>query len=145
MDRHLVAVEVRVERGTDERMQLDRAALDEDRLKRLNAQTVQRRRAVEHDGMVLDDLLEHTPDLGRAAFDHALCALDVLREAALDELLHHKRLEELQRHFLRKTALVHLEFRTDDDDRTAGIVDALAEKVLTEASLLAAQHVGQRL
>jgi len=37
VNRHLVAVEVRVERGTYERMQLDRATLDEDRLKRLNA------------------------------------------------------------------------------------------------------------
>ncbi len=34
---------------------------------------------------------------------------------------------------------------TDDDHRTAGIVDALAEQVLAEAALLALQHVGQRL
>ena len=76
--------------------------------------------------MVLDDLLEHAPDLGHAALDHALCALDVLRKAALDELFHHERLEQLERHFLRQTALIHFEVRTDDDNRTAGIVDALA-------------------
>ena len=35
--------------------------------------------------------------------------------------------------------------RAHDDDRTAGIVDALAEQVLTEAALLALQHVGERL
>ena len=46
MNGHLVAVEVRVERGADERVQLDGAALDQHRLKRLNTQTVQRRRAV---------------------------------------------------------------------------------------------------
>ena len=34
---------------------------------------------------------------------------------------------------------------TDDDDRTARVVDALAEQVLTEAALLALEHVGQRL
>ena len=43
MHSHLVAVEVRVERGADERMQLNGAALNEDRLKRLTAQAVQRR------------------------------------------------------------------------------------------------------
>src|SRR5687767_5145651 len=56
-----------------------------------------------------------------------------------------ERLEELERHRLRKTALVQLELRADDDHRTARIIDALAEQVLTEPALLALQHVGQRL
>ena len=43
---HLVAVEVGVERGADQWMQLDRLAFDQHRLKRLNAETMQRRRAV---------------------------------------------------------------------------------------------------
>ena len=46
---------------------------------------------------------------------------------------------------LRQAALVQLELRADDDDRTARVVDALAEQVLTEAALLALEHVGQRL
>src|SRR6185312_11915854 len=33
----------------------------------------------------------------------------------------------------------------DDDDRTARVVDALAEQVLTEAALLALEGVGERL
>ena len=33
----------------------------------------------------------------------------------------------------------------NDDDRTARIVDALAEQVLAEAPMLALEHVGQRL
>src|SRR5207249_7646230 len=45
--RHLVAVEVGVERGADQRMDLDRLALDQDRLERLDAETVERRGAVE--------------------------------------------------------------------------------------------------
>ena len=44
---HLVAVEVGVERRADERVQLDRLALDEHRLERLDAEAVQRRRAVQ--------------------------------------------------------------------------------------------------
>src|SRR4029450_4943893 len=56
-----------------------------------------------------------------------------------------ERLEQLQRHLLGKTALVQLELGTDDDHRTAGIVDSLAEQVLTEPALLALEHVGERL
>ena len=40
---------------------------------------------------------------------------------------------------------MQLQFRADDDDRTARIIDALAEQVLAEAALLAFEHVGQRL
>ena len=47
VDGHLVAVEVGVERRADERVQLDRLALDEHRLERLDAEAVQRRRAVQ--------------------------------------------------------------------------------------------------
>ena len=44
-----------------------------------------------------------------------------------------------------QTALVQLELRPDHDDRTARVVDPLAEQVLAEPALLALQHVGQRL
>ena len=74
VDSHLVAVEVGVVRGTDQRMQLERAALNEDRLERLNAQTVQRRCAVEQHGVLLDDDFERVPNLGALLVDHLLCA-----------------------------------------------------------------------
>jgi hypothetical protein len=67
----------------------------------------------------------------------------MLCKPVLDELLHDERLEQLERHFLGQTALVQLQLRTDDDNRTAGIVDALAEQVLAETALLALEHVGQ--
>ncbi len=142
---HLVAVEVRVERGGDQRRDADGLALHEHRLEGLDAQTMQRRRAVEHDGMLRDDLFEDIPDFLLAALDHALGALDVLRVLEVHEPLHHERLEELQRHGLGQTALVQLELRAHDDDRTAGVVHALAQQVLAEAALLALEHVGQRL
>ena len=40
---------------------------------------------------------------------------------------------------------MQLQLGTHDDDRTAGIVDALAEQVLAETALLALQHVGEGL
>ena len=63
MDRHLVAVEVGVERVADERVDLDRLALDEDRLEGLDAEAVQRRRAVQQHRVLGDDLLEDVPDV----------------------------------------------------------------------------------
>ena len=142
---HLVAVEVRVERVTDERVDLDRLALDQHRLERLDAQAVERRCAVEQHRMLVDDLLEHVPDLRDHRVDHLLGGLDVLRGLALDQAGHDERLEQLERHQLRQTALVQLQPRARDDHRAARVVDALAEQVLTEAALLALEHVGQRL
>ena len=60
---HLVAVEVGVERGADQRMQLDRLAFDQHRLERLDAQAVQRRRAVQQHRMLADHLFEDVPHL----------------------------------------------------------------------------------
>ena len=50
-------------------------------------------------------------------------------------------LEELDGHFLRHAALVHLQFRADDDNASAGVVNTLAEQVLAEAALLALEHI----
>ena len=47
--------------------------------------------------------------------------------------------------FFGRSALVQLEFGTDHDHRTSGVVHALAEQVLAEAALLALQRVGERL
>ena len=145
MDGHLVAVEVGVERRRDERVDADGLALDEDRLERLDAEAVERRRAVEHHRVPLDHLLEDVEHVGGAAVDDLLRALDRLHDAALDELADDERLEELDGHLLREPALVQPELRPDDDDGTARVVDALAEEVLAEPALLALEHVAQRL
>ncbi len=106
VDRHLVAVEVGVEGGAAQRVQLQGAALDQHRLKGLNAEAVQRRRAVEHNGAVLDDVFERVPDLVLALVDHLLGRLDVVGQTVFDELFHHERAEQLDGHFLRHAALI---------------------------------------
>ena len=65
---HLVAVEVGVERRADERMQLDRLALDQGRLEGLDAEAVQRRRAVQQHRMLADHLIEDVPNLRPSPF-----------------------------------------------------------------------------
>ena len=145
VDSHLVAVEVGVVCGTYQRMQLERAALNEDRLERLNAQTVQSRCAVEQHGVLLDDNLERVPNLGALLIDHLLCGLDVVCNAVLNKLLHDEGAEQLNGHFLGNAALIDLKIRADNDNATAGVVNTLAQQVLTETSLLALEHIRQRL
>ena len=145
MHSHLVTVEVGVERGADERVNLDGLALNQLWLEGLDTQTVQGWCAVQQHRVLGDDLFEDIPHHRTLTLDHPLGALDVLRVRKVDQTLHDERLEELKRHLLRQTALVQLQLRTDHDDGTAGVVDALSEQVLTEATLLALEHVRQRL
>ena len=142
---HLVAVEVGVEAAANERMDADRVAFHEHRLECLDAHSVQRRGAVEQHGVLVDDFFEDVPHGGVAALEHALGALDGVRQAVLLELADDERLEEFERDLLGKAALVELEFRADDDDRTRGVIDALAQQVFAETALLALDHVGERL
>ncbi len=106
---------------------------------------MQRGGAVEQHGVLADDLVQDVPDLGALALDLALGGLDVLREVLLDQALHDEGLEQLQGHLLGQTALVHLQLGAHDDHGTTGVVHALAQQVLTETSLLALEHVGDRL
>ena len=145
MDGHLVPVEVGVEGRADERVQPDGLAFDELRLKGLDAEAVKGRRAVEQHRVLLDDLFEHVPDLGALPVDEALGRLDVFGDVKVDEALLDERLEQLQSHDRGQAALVQLEVRADDDDRTARVVHSLAQQVLAETALLALEHVGKRL
>ena len=63
MDSHLVAVEVSVEGGADQRVQLDGVAFDQNGFKCLNAQAVQGRCTVQQNGMALDDGFERVPQM----------------------------------------------------------------------------------
>ena len=112
---HLIAVEVGVESRTDERMQLDRLAFDQHRLEGLNAQPVQRRRAIQHDRMFADHLIEDVPNFRLLLFDQLLRLLDRGGEALGVEPRIDERLEEFERHLLRQAALVQLELGADHD------------------------------
>ena len=116
MNRHLVAVEVRVERGAHERMELYRLAFDQYRLERLDAEPVQRGRAIEENRMLTNDFLQDVPHLGTLSLDEPLGGLDRSRETAELQLAQDERLEQLERHLLRQPALVELQGRADDHD-----------------------------
>ena len=59
---HLIAVEVGVECRTNQRVQLYRLAFDQNRLERLDTQTVQGRCAVQHHRMLAYHFFENIPD-----------------------------------------------------------------------------------
>ena len=143
MNGHLVSVEVSVERSTYERVQLDSLALDEYRLERLDSQSVQCRGTVEQNRVILDDVIKNVPYFRLSSFYHDSCLLCILGELSVSELLHDERLEELERHCLRKSALIELQIRTYYDYGTSREVNSLTEQVLTESSLLTLEHVGQ--
>ena len=145
VDCHLIAIEVGVECGAGKRRQVDGLAFHRDRLECPDAQTVQRRCTVQEHRMLGDDLFEHAPYFGVGAVHEALGALHVLREAPVHEALDDERLEQLEGHRLRQTALVHAQGRADHDHGTARVIHTLTEQVLTETALLALEHVAQGL
>ena len=105
---------------------------------------MQRRRAVEQHRVALGHFFENVPNFRRLTLDHLLGAAHGVHVAEFLEAADDERLEQHERHLLRQTALVQLQLRTDDDDGTARVIDALAEQVLTETSALALEHVAQR-
>ncbi len=145
MHGHLVAVEVGVEGGADQRVNLDGLAFHQHRLEGLNAEAVKGRGAVQQHRVVLDDFFKDVPHHRLLHLHHFLGLLDGGAVAGLLQAVIDERLEQLERHLLGQAALVQLELGADNDDRTAGVVDALAEQVLTEAALLALERVGERL
>ena len=86
MHRHLVAVEVGIECRTNERVNLDCLAFNQHRLKRLNTQAVQRRRAVQQHRMLANYFLENVPDHRLLALNHFARLLDGRRVALLSRV-----------------------------------------------------------
>jgi hypothetical protein len=140
---HLIAVEVRVERDTNQRMQLNGFALSEDGFKGLQPETMERRCPVEHHRMLLDDFVQDVPNFVYGVLHHLFGRFDGVHKAALLKLVVDKRLEQLKRHLLGDTTLMQTKIGTDHDDRTPGIVHSLTQQVLAEPTILALEHVAQ--
>ena len=77
MNGHLVTVEVSVERRAYERMELDSTAFNKDRLECLNTQTVKRGGTVQHNRVILDNVLKSIPYLIVGTVDKLSCGLDI--------------------------------------------------------------------
>ena len=145
VDRHLVTIEVGVVSRANERVDADSLTLNEDRLEGLDRETVKGWRAVEENGVALGHLFKDIPNLGGLALDELLGTAHGVYVAELLETANNEWLEQNKRHLLWKTALVELELGSDDDNGTSGVINALAEEILTEAAALALEHVAEGL
>ncbi len=96
-------------------MNLDCLAFDQHRFESLNAQAVQRRRAIQKHGMLPDHFFQNIPNDRFLTFHHLARLFDCGGVSLLLELVVDEWLEQLQRHLLRQTTLVQFQFRTDDN------------------------------
>ena len=142
---HLVAVEVGVVCTTGQRVQSNRLTLDQCRFKCLNGKSVQRGGAVQQNRMLLGHLFQHVPYLNGLALNQFLGGSYGMHVAKFLEPPNDERLEQNQCHLLGQAALMQLQVRPDHDHGTAGVIHTLAEKILTEATALALEHIAQRL
>ena len=141
---HLVTIEVGVICRTNQRVQLDSFTFDQYRFKCLDTQTVQCWRTVQQYRVFADNFVQDIPHDSFFTLNHFLRGFDGGGEATQFQLAVDERFEQLQRHFLRQTALMQTQVRTYGNDRTTGVVNTLTEQVLTETTLFTFDHVGQR-
>ena len=123
---HLVAVEVGVVRGANERVNANGFTLYQLRFKSLNRETVQSRSTIQEHRMAPGDLVENVPHFGRLAFNHLFRAAYRVDVPEIFQPTNDERLEKNQCHLLRQPALIELELRTDDNHRAARVIDAFA-------------------
>src|SRR5665647_463911 len=125
MHRHLVSIKVSIIGSTYQRMKLNRFSLYKYRLKCLYPKSMQRRRTVKQNWMLLDDFIKYVPDFRSDLFHHPLCTFYVMSTSVFNKKFHNKRLEQFKCHFLWQTTLIKLQFRSDNDNRTSRIVNSL--------------------
>ena len=145
MHSHLVTIKVSVKGCTCEWVKLQRFALDELGLESLNAQTVKRWSTVQQHRVSFHDILENVPHHRLFRIHNLLGALHCLNHTSFNHLADDEWLVELGCHVLWHSALVKLQVRSNDDDRTRRVIHTLTQEVLAETSLLSFQAVAQRL
>src|SRR3546814_20980033 len=98
----LVTIEVRVESGADQRVKLDGLALNQHGVECLDAKTVKRRGAVQHDRVLATDFVEDVTDFLAHLFDPLFGLLQGHRMPLGYKTRVDDRLEQLETHILGK-------------------------------------------
>ena len=138
---HLVTIEVSIERCTCQWVQLDSLTLNKLWLEGLNTETVKCWSTVQENWMSLHDILKNIIYDWLTTVNNTLCTLYRLHDTTLNKLTNDEWLVQFCSHKLWQTALTHIQFRTNDDNRTCRIIDTLTEEVLTETSCLTLQGI----
>ena len=135
VDSHLVTVKVGVEGSTYQWVQTHSTSFHQLRFEGLDSQTVQRRCTVHQNRIAVNDTFHNIPDTRILTVDQLFRCLRIACNFLVYDFIDDKRLEQLNCHFTRQTALIHFQIRSDRDNRTSGEVNTLTKQVLTEASL----------
>ena len=141
---HLVTVEVGVERGAHQGVQLNSLAFNQDRLKSLNTQAVQGRGAVEHNRMFADHFIQNIPYHRYFLLYQFFRCFHGSRFTAHFQFVEDERFEQLQGHAFGQATLMQAQVGAYGNHGTAGVVYAFTQQVLTEAAAFTFNHVGQR-
>ena len=142
--RHLVTIEVGIERCTCQRMQLDSFTLNHLRLECLDTQTVQSRRTVQQYRMSFHYMFQDIPNHRFLTIYNLLCRLNGLYNTTFNQFTNDKWFVQFGSHQFRNTAFTHFQFRTYNDYRTCRVVNTLTQQVLTETSLFTFQAIRKR-
>ena len=97
-------------------MKLNGFTLDHTRLERLDTESVKCRCTVKEYRMTFHHVLEDIPDYSVFSVDNLLRRFNCLYDTTLDQFPDDKWFVKFSCHELRKTALMHLELRTNDDN-----------------------------
>ena len=143
MNCHLVSVEVSVKRLTYQGMYSNGFTFHQDRLKCLNTKSVQRRRPVEDHRMFSNNFLQNFPNFVGSLLGHFLGALNGGSVSLLLKPADDKGFEQLKGHLSWQTTLVHAQFRSYHYHRSTGVINSLAQKVLSESAGLTLQHIAE--
>ena len=84
--------------------------------------------------MLTGHFVEGVPYNGFFPLDHLFGRANGVNLAEFLQPADDKRFEKNQGHLLRQSALVELQFRSDHDDRTSGVIDAFSEKIHPETT-----------
>src|SRR4030042_3039907 len=95
--------------------------------------------------MVMNNFFENCPNVLLSSFEHSFCALYGIGQPSFFQFPYNKGLEEFESNFFRQAALVQLEVRTDNNNGTCRIVNALAAQILSKSALLAFYHICKTL
>src|SRR6478735_11519133 len=119
---HLVAIEVGVVRGANERVNANGFTLDQLRFKRLNREAVQSRSTIQEHRMAPGHFIENVPYFRRLALNHLFRAPYRVDVPEIFQPSNDEWLEKHQCHLLWQPALIQLELWTDDNHRAARVI-----------------------
>ena len=94
--------------------------------------------------MFANHVFQDIPHLGHFLLHQFFGGFDGRGQAQHFQLVENKRLEQFQRHFFRQAALMQTQVRAHGNHRTAGVIHAFTQQVLTETAAFTFNHVGQR-